>query len=160
MDYYDDDQDYSNDSDGIKQLRSAHKAAQKRIRELESEIDHFRVDRRTRSVSEVLSSRGLNPRIADLIPQDLVDADDITRWVDDRADVFAGAAQVPSQQQQEAPTPRVAPPANAGLIADAMSAGEPVPADESQLIAQIRAAKNPEELNRLIFGSESGPSMY
>jgi hypothetical protein len=159
MDYYDDEQEFGSDSEGIKQLRAAQKAAQKRIRELEAEIDTFRSSERHRSVADVLAARGLNPKVADLIPADLRDADSINSWIDERSDVFAGAMQAPPQQQSEAPA-RVAPPANAGLIAETLSAGEPIPGDESQLIAQIRAASSPAELNRLIFGSEMGPSVY
>ena len=91
MSFYDDDDDFEgNESEGIKQLRSAQKAATKRIKELESELDSFRSTERTRSVSDVLAARGLNSKIADLIPSDLRGSDDINRWLDERADVFAG----------------------------------------------------------------------
>jgi len=161
MDYYDDDdQDFTNDSEGIKQLRAAKKQDARRIRELEAELDQFRSTERVRSVTDILTTRGMNPKIADLIPSDLRSAEEINRWLEERADVFAGVTNTPSQQQDTNPTQQVVPPANAGLMADALSAGEPIPGDESQLLAMIAAAKSPQELNRLIFGSEQGPSVY
>jgi len=159
MDYYEDDDQDMNDSDGIKQLRSALKAAQKKLKEQDQELDHFRSGERTRSVADVLNARGLNPKIADLIPSDLRNADDINRWVEERADVFAGVTSAPSQQQNDAPN-TVIPPANASRMSDVLSIGEDVPGGEEQLMAQIRAAANPAELNRLIFGNEQGPSLY
>ena len=160
MSFYDDDDDFEgNESEGIKQLRSAQKAATKRIKELESELDSFRSTERTRSVSDVLAARGLNSKIADLIPSDLRGSDDINRWLDERADVFAGVQSTPSQAQPDAHTP-VVPPMNADRMQSILDQGEPVPGDESQLLAQIQAASSPAELNRLLFGSETGPSVY
>jgi hypothetical protein len=159
MDYYEDDDQDMNDSDGIKQLRSALKSAQKRLKEQDQELDHFRSGERVRSVTDVLNARGLNPKIADLIPSDLRNADDINRWIEERADVFAGNTSVPSQQQNDAPN-TVIPPANASRMSDVLSIGEDVPGGEEQLMAQIRAASTPAELNRLIFGNEQGPSLY
>lgn len=160
MDYYDDDeQEYGNESEGIKQLRAKQKQDAKMIRELQAELDRFRTTERSRSVADVLATRGLNPKIADLIPSDLRDADEINRWIEERADVFAGVSNTSSQQQTDVPD-AVIPPANAARMADVLSAGEEIPGGEEQMLAMIRAASNPAELNRLIFGNESGPAVY
>lgn len=155
--YFDDEDDTDQESEGIQQARRAAKANAKRVKELEQELESLRTDLRVRSVSDVVSARGLNPKIAELIPSGITSRDDINAWLDERADLFGasagGAASSPSSQQPVAP-------AGAARLAEVMSAGEPVPGDESQLLAQIQAAKTPAELNRLIFGSEMGPSAF
>ena len=157
LDYYDDDDDTGQESEGIQQARRAAKANAKRVKELEQELNSLRSDLRQRSVSDVVSARGLNPRISELIPSGITSRDDINAWLDERAELFGltseSAAGLSSPQQP-------VPPAGAARLADVVSAGEPIPGDESQLLAQIRAARTPAELNRLIFGSEMGPPAF
>lgn len=155
--YFDDDDEQVQgfDSEGIKNLRKSYRDAQKRMKELEGELDQFRSSERQRSVSDVIASRGLNPRVAEIVPDYLSGRDEIQRWLEERADIF-GSAQQDESVQQAAP---VAPPPNAGRLSAALEAGEPVSGDESQMIAMINAAKSPEELNRILFGSNSGPNV-
>ena len=83
---------YEYDDGAISQVRRAHKAANKRIKELENEISTFRSESRVRSVKEVLESRGYNSKIADLIPDGVSSADEISAWLDERSDVFQPSA--------------------------------------------------------------------
>lgn len=157
----DDFDDY--DDNAISQVRKAHRAATKRIKELESELLSFRSESRKRSVQDVLTSRGYSPKLADLIPEDVSSEDDIGSWLDERSDLFqpvtsAGSEGTPDEQS-EPQTPVETPPW-ARQFSDTVDAGRAPSGDESQILAMIQAAKNPDELNKILFGTASGPAVY
>lgn len=156
----DDFDDY--DDNALSQVRKAHKAATKRLKELEQELQGYRSESRKRSVQDVLTSRGFNPKLADLIPQDISNEDEIGAWLDDRADLFqpTQAGSEVQVEEQEAPSPDVEVPPWANQFNNVVNAGQPVAGDESQLLSMIASAKNPEELNRILFGGASGPPVY
>ena len=157
---YDDfDDDEYMDGDAIQQVRKAHKAATKRIKELEAELTSLRTTARKSSVESVLTSKGFNPKIADLIPDTLVSADEITSWLDERSDVFqptnAGSDMTPMEQMgnQE----QMQPPPGARQFNEVVNFGQPPSGDESQILAMIQNAKTPEDLNRILFNNPHGP---
>jgi len=161
---YDLPDDFDDYDDGaISQVRKAHKAATRRIKELEGELSSFRTESRKRSVQEVLTSRGYNPKIADLIPDSVTSEDEITSWLDERADVFQpvnpAESGVQASEEQMSGQPSEVPP-EIRRMSEVMNAGQAPTGDESQILAMIQAASTPEELNRLIFGNTSGPSAY
>lgn len=149
------------DSNALTQVRRAHKAATKRIKELEQELDTFRVETRVRSVKEVLESRGYNPRIADLIPDSVTSADEISAWLEERSDVFqpVQAGSVASDDEQMQSFQSQAPQGQVRFN-EVVNAGQAPAGDESQIMAMIAAAKSPEELNKLLFGNAAGPPAY
>ena len=161
-DDYDDD-DYTTDGNALAEVRKAHKAATRKIKELEAELTQFRTDSRKRSVESVLTSRGFNPRIADLIPEGLTSTDEITAWLDERADVFqpvttgSGTDEASDGQMQ---SPVMQAPPGLQQFNEVVNAGQAVSGDESQIMAMIAAAKTPEELNKILFGNSAGPSVY
>lgn len=160
---YDLPDDFDDYDDGaISQVRKAHKAATRRIKELESELSTFRTESRTRSVQEVLTSRGYNPKIADLIPDSVTSEAEITSWLDERADVFQPVNPVESgvqaSEEQIGDQSREVPP-EIRRMSEVVNAGQAPTGDESQILAMIQAASTPEELNRLIFGNAAGPSV-
>lgn len=151
------------DDNAISQVRKAHRAAQKRIKELETELTTFRSDSRKRSVQDVLTSRGFNAKIADLIPGDLTNPEEISSWLDDRADLFQPSRVEASSEDrvdEQGANGGLQPPEGYHVFNDAMNQGAPVAGDESQILAMIQAAKTPEELNRLLFNGASGPPVY
>ena len=157
---YDDD-DYL-DGNAITEVRKAHKAATRKIKELEAELSGFRTESRKRSVESVLTSRGFNPRIADLIPEGLTSTDEITAWLDERADVFqpitgSGSDEASDEQRQ---SPVMQAPPGLQQFNEVVNAGQAVSGDESQIMAMIAAAKTPEELNKILFGNSNGPAAY
>lgn len=156
----DDFDDY--DDNALSQVRKAHKAATKRLKELEQELQGFRSESRKRSVQDVLTSRGFNPKLADLIPSEINNEDEIGAWLDDRADLFqpTQAGSEVQVEEQQAPNPDVEVPPWANQFNNVVNAGQPVAGDESQLLSMIASAKNPEELNRILFGGASGPPVY
>lgn len=156
----DDFDDY--DDNALSQVRKAHKAATKRLKELEQELQGYRSESRKRSVQDVLTSRGFNPKLADLIPSELNTEDEIGAWLDDRADLFqpTQAGSEGQVEEQEAPSPDVEVPPWANQFNNVVNAGQPVAGDESQLMSMIQSAKTPEDLNRILFGSAEGPAVY
>lgn len=161
---YDLPDDFDDYDDGaISQVRKAHKAAQRRIKELEQELTGFRVESRKRSVQEVLASRGFNPKIADLIPEDLNSEAEITSWLDDRSDVFQPTVAVndgsPDDGQMGNQAEIQVPPGYQQFN-EVVNAGQAPIGDESQIMAMIASAKTPEELNRIIFNNAAGPPVY
>ena len=157
-----DDDDYM-DNNAIAEVRKAHKAATRKIKELEAELAGFRTESRKRSVESVLTSRGFNPRIADLIPEGLTSTDEITAWLDERADVFqpvttgSGSDEAFDGQMQ---SPVMQAPPGLQQFNEVVNAGQAVSGDESQIMAMIAAAKTPEELNKILFGNSNGPAAY
>jgi len=156
-----DDDDYG-DSNALSEVRKAHKAATRRIKELEAELTSFRTESRKRSVESVLTSRGFNPKIADLIPEGLTSSDEITAWLDERSDVFqpvtaGGSDGTPDEQMQ---APQVQAPPGMQQFTDVLNAGQAPSGDETQIMQMIASAKTPEELNKLIFGNPSGPPVF
>jgi hypothetical protein len=156
----DDFDDY--DDNAMAQLRKAHKAAAKRVKELEQELQGFRVESRKRSVQEVLTSRGYSPKLADLIPDDVTTADDVSAWLEDRADLFQPVTPAGSEEQAEAEAPQqqVETPPWAQQFTDVVNTGQAPTGDESQLISMIQSAKTPEDLNKILFGGSGGPPVY
>ena len=160
FDLPDDFDDY--DDGAIQQVRRAHKAAVKRLKELESELQGYRTESRKRTVADVLTSRGYNPKIAELIPGDITSEAEVVSWLDEKADVFqpmtVAADSEGAQQEQMGNQPEVNIPPGYQQFNDVVNAGQAPTGDESQILAMIQAASTPEELNRLIFGNASGPS--
>jgi len=162
FDLPDDFDDY--DDGAITQVRRAHKAAVKRLKELESELQGYRTESRQRTVADVLTTRGYNPKIADLIPGDVTSEAEIVSWLDEKADVFQPVTvAVDSDGAQEEQMGNQLPvnvPPGYQYFNDVVNAGQAPVGDESQLLAMIAAAKNPDELNRILFGNAGGPPVY
>lgn len=162
---YDLPDDFDDYDDGaMTQVRRAHKAAVKRLKELESELQGYRVESRKRTVSDVLASRGYNPKIADLIPGDITNEAEIVSWLDEKADVFQPMTVAESsegtQGEQMDGQPDVMVPPGYQQLNDVVNAGQAPAGDESQLLAMIMGAKNPEELSKVLFGNSGGPQVY
>jgi len=90
-DYEDDDFDTpSNDgNDLVKQLRKATKAKDKELAELKAQYESLAKANRERAIKDALASRGVNPKIASFIPQDIDPTEEsVSKWLGDYADVF------------------------------------------------------------------------
>ena len=157
-DDYDDD-DYGDGSNALAEVRKAHKAATRRIKELEAELGQFRTESRKRSVESVLTSRGFNPKIADLIPEGLTSSDEISAWLEERADVFqptmSAGSDEPSDEQRQ--SPQMQEPHGMQQFSDVLNAGQAPSGEETQILQMIQSEKTTEELNKLIFGHPAGP---
>ena len=147
MSQYDDDDDDFDGGNTIGEIRKALRAAEKRNKALEQELQTFRAESRQRELTALIESRGLNPKVAGLIPAD----QEVGAWLDAYGDLFAAPAQsdAPPADEQES----VDPPAGAREFSEVANTGATPVGDEGQLIALIKGAKTPEELNKVLFGS-------
>jgi hypothetical protein len=142
--YDDDDEDFEGGST-ISEIRKALRAAEKRNKALEQELQTFRAESRKREIAASIEARGLNPKIAGLIPQDT----DPAAWIEEFGELFAAPAPAAEPADEQA----VAPPEGASTFSEVANTGATPVGDEGQLIALIKGAKTPEELNRVLFGA-------
>ena len=81
--------DFNSDTDLVKKLRKALKAEQRKAKELESTLGELSKAQRERVLKDVLTSKGVNMKVAKFIPADLDSTEDsIAAWLDENADVF------------------------------------------------------------------------
>jgi hypothetical protein len=132
----------ANSNDLIKQLRKAQRAAEKRAKELESELFGLRSERRESVIKNVLEEKGLSPKIARFIPSDLEPtADALTLWIEENGDVFG----LPSQQQTSTPDL-----ATLRQI-DAVTAGAVTPDKIENMLLRMDQANSAEEIINMIY---------
>jgi hypothetical protein len=154
---YDDNDDDLEDAQGesgaMRDLRKAYKSAQKQNKELADKLNQMQSSLRERSVKDVLASKGLPEKIAKFIPSEATSAEDVEAWLNENGDVFGSATPATGEQPQD-----VNPDLAAwGRISATQSSGQPFTNDPDQLQSLIKAASNPEDLNKLLFGHASGP---
>ncbi len=139
---YDDEDDVQDT--GITQLRKVNRALEKRAKELEQELASLKTQTRQRTVKEVLQAKGLNPKIAAFIPQDIDASEEaINQWVSEYGDVFG--APVPAQEEAR-PAADVSAHAR---INNVVASGQPPTVDEDAM-AKVLGAKTREDLDALL----------
>jgi len=147
---YDDEDDFTEESgDVVKQLRKVNRTLEKRLKELETESITLKTQSRQRIVKDVLTQKGINPKVAAFIPQDLDSSEEaITNWINEYGDVFGvnNNAEQSNQEQGKASTPDLS--ANS-RINNVVNTGMPSTPDEDSL-AKILNAKSAEELNAIL----------
>jgi len=89
----DDDDDFTpsfeSDTDLVRKLRKDLKQAQKRNRELEGSLGELSKAQRERIIKDAFASKGVNPKIASFVPQDIDASEEaVSQWLDNYADVF------------------------------------------------------------------------
>lgn len=131
--------------DLVRKLRKADRAKEKRIKELEAALADFTKRDRENVVKNVLTERGINPKIAAFIPADIdFTPEAINSWVEEYADVF-GLQQSDQTQQQ------VNPDLAALRQIDAATAGGATPALAESIMSKISNANSMDELMQLIY---------
>ena len=80
---------FDSDTDLVRKLRKDLKQAQKRNRELEGSLGELSKAQRERIIKDAFASKGVNPKIASFVPQDIDASEEaVTQWLDNYADVF------------------------------------------------------------------------
>ena len=76
-------------TDGIKDLRKAKRADEKRIKELTERLEKFERQERESTVAKVLESKGVNSKAARLILKDLdeVNEESVNNWLRENGDI-------------------------------------------------------------------------
>jgi HD-GYP domain-containing protein (c-di-GMP phosphodiesterase class II) len=143
--YYDDEEDDDTTTDVVGQLRKVNRALEKRAKELEQELSGLKTQTRQRTVKDVLQAKGLNPKIAAFIPQDIDSSEEeIIKWVNEYGDVFG--IQTSSEEKPAEKSPEVKAQAR---INNLISTGSAPDVDEDAF-AKIAGAKTREDLDILL----------
>jgi hypothetical protein len=142
-------------NDVLGQLRKANKAKEKQLKEIQEELSNLRKEKRERTISEVLTARGVNPKISAFIPQDIdLTEESLSSWLNEYGDVFGV-----SQTNQSNPAIPEGFVDNYRKAQETLETG--ISADRQQMIeAQMAeaATKGPEALKQLF--SELGKAGY
>lgn len=157
FDWMNDDDDSDDEQQGNKALREARAAAKanaKKAKELESQLQALQSEFRTRSIADTIKARGLNEKIAKIVPANLTTSDEVEAWINDYADVFGVAQPTPTEDQQPDPNMDAWQ-----RISQTQATGQPGTMDEAQVRALIASASDPAALNKLLFGNSAGPAV-
>jgi len=146
-DYEEDDDFTTEDSsnDLVKQLRKASKQKDKELNELRSQFESLSKGQRDRTIKDALASRGINPKIASFIPQDIDPTEEsVSKWLEDYADVFG----IETSQTQ---TPNVNPADAAAYKRMTNSADSGAsPEHNGDIMQKLMNANSKEELDDII----------
>ena len=145
---YEDDDDFTTDdssNDLVKQLRKASKQKDKELNELRSQFESLSKGQRDRTIKDALTSRGINPKIASFIPQDIDPTEEsVSKWLEDYADVFG----IEVSQTQ---TPNVNPADAAAYKRMTNSADSGAsPEHNGDIMQKLMNANSKEELDEVI----------
>lgn len=143
--YYDDDEDNDTTTDVVGQLRKVNRTLEKRAKELEQELAGLKTQTRQRTVKDVLQAKGLNPKIAAFIPQDIDTSEEaINNWVNEYGDVFG--IQAPTEEKPAEKSPEI----KAQARINNMVATGTAPDIDEDAFAKIANAKSKEDLDILL----------
>ena len=141
----------------MQELRKAYKASQKQNKDMAEKLADMQKQIRTRSVKDVLSSKGLPEKISAFIPETATTSEEVEAWVAEYGDIFGVQAQ-PASDSNAGQVQQVDPAIQAlSRISATQQSGQPYSTDPDQMAARMAAAQSPEELNQILFGSKLGP---
>jgi hypothetical protein len=139
---------FDSDTDLVKKLRKALKTEQKRNKELESSLGELSKSQRERVLKDVFASRGVNPKVAAFVPNDLDASEEaISQWIENNADVFG----VQVQPKKEVDSKDVA---NLRQM-DNVTTGALSPDKAEDMSIRIQSAQSADDILNLIYGSQS-----
>lgn len=155
--YWDDEEDddndvnlasFDSDTDLVKKLRKALKVEQKRNKELESTLGELSKSQRERVLKDVFTSRGVNPKVAAFVPNDLDASEEaISQWLETNADIF-GVQVSPKQQINSSDVASL-------RQMDDVTAGALSPDKAEDMSIKIQSAQSADDILNLIYGSQS-----
>lgn len=137
-------------NDLVKQLRRAQRQAEKRNKELEAELQSLRSVQRESTVSRILESEGISPKIAKFIPAEVSDAEAVKAWLNENAEVFGFQQEAAPVSQQ--PLEEVDYNAWRNMT-DVLEDALPYSGGDQQY-EMIRGAQSQEDLLRMIYGEQ------
>jgi hypothetical protein len=147
---YDEDDDFDFEDqpqDVVKQLRKVNRTLEKRLKELEQESTTLKSATRQRTVKDVLTAKGINPKVAAFVPQDLDASEEaVTNWLNEYGDVFGVKSGEESESKPASNNPALQAQQR---INDVVSTGTPPGIDED-MYSKMANVKNAAELNTLL----------
>lgn len=139
---------FDSDTDLVKKLRKDLKVAQRKNKELESSLGELTKSQRERVLKDVFASRGVNPKVAAFVPNDLDASEEaISQWIENNADVFG----VQVQPRNEVDSRDVA---NLRQM-DNVTSGALSPDKAEDVSFKIQNAQSADDILNLIYGSQS-----
>jgi len=126
-------------------LRKALKRAEKEKKDLAEQLASIQADLRSRSVKDVLATKGVPDKVARFIPADVSTPEQVDAWLNENADVFGF-----SKSEADAPADE-AVQANIRSYDRINAATQNVnsPTRDADLMAKLSGAKNIDELNAI-----------
>lgn len=148
---YDDDDDFeTEEASGPANLRKALKKAEREAKAMRDELEALRSQQRQQSVKSFLEQKGINPKIAALLPADMDSPEKIDSWLNEYSDVFGSLTK--SESDDLANNPDVI----ASKRIDNSISTASNPAREEDMLSRLLSAKNKDELDQMIFGGSTG----
>jgi hypothetical protein len=142
---FDDEPQRGSSDDVLKKVRRAERAKDKQLKELQSELEALRKFQREATISQVLSEKGVNPKVARFIPSDIeMSSDGISNWLTENGELFGVAAPV---QQNAAHSEDYA----ALRQIDAVTSGAISPDDVNDAFNIMNNAGSAEELLNFLY---------
>jgi hypothetical protein len=139
---------FDSDTDLVKKLRKALKVEQKRNKELESSLGELTKSQKERVLKDVFTSRGVNPKVAAFVPNDLDASEEaISVWLEQNAEVFG----VQLQPKKEIDSKDVA----SLRQMDNVTTGALSPDKAEDMSIKIQSAQSADDILNLIYGSQS-----
>ncbi len=139
---------FDSDTDLVKKLRKALKVEQRRNKELESSLGELSKSQRERVLKDVFASRGVNPKVAAFIPNDLDASEEaISSWLEQNADVFG----IQLEPRKEIDSKDVA----SLRQMDNVTTGALSPDKAEDMSIKIQSAQSADDILSLIYGSQS-----
>jgi hypothetical protein len=139
------DEDYGSGTDLVKKLRKQIDALQKQVKERDEILAEYTTLSHEASVGEILESFGLNPRIAQFIPDDIeADEDAVAEWLNEYGEAFG----IEAIEEEGTPSPD----AQAFEQMSGFDDGDVDPYVGNDLASRIANAGSPEELSKLLKG--------
>ena len=145
---WDDDEDdvipsQQSESDLLKQLRKELKNKSKMLSEMEGQLSSIKTEQRHNVIKSVLESKGVSPKIAKFIPQDIdASPEALDTWIQENADVFGLTVQTPSKSEPDLAMLRQI---------DAVTANAQSPAGMDDIMFRLQNAQTADEITSLIF---------
>ena len=145
--YEDDEDDLDTDTsqnEAPANLRKALKRAEKEKKDLAEQLASIQADLRSRSVKDVLATKGVPDKVAKFIPADVSTPEQVDAWLNENADVFGFSkpADAPADEAVQA---------NIRSYDRINAATQNVnsPTRDADLLAKLNGAKNIDELNAI-----------
>jgi hypothetical protein len=136
---------YESDTDLVKKLRKALKVEQRKNKELETSFSEITKAQKERILKDVLSSKGVSPKIAQFIPADIEASEDaISAWLDSNGDVFGYTPTEKQKVNQE--------DISSMKKMDAVLTGAETPISSDDLLNRIANADSEDEVISILSG--------
>ena len=140
------------DATGPANLRKALRRAEKEKKELTEQLASIQQDLRSRSVKEVLASKGVSDKVAKFIPGDVSTPEQVESWLTENADIFGFQVAEETAPSEEKPN------TNAMQVQriNAVTHNANTPSRDQDTAAKLAGVKSKEELDLLVFGESLG----